>query len=96
MKKNAIKILLMLIVVIFLWSSLIAGTSEVVAIKEVSSNEMVIETMNKEVKTIRIRKNLAAVLDENKNYHDRYYIKYTKNIWGKPRLLQIEPMKDDE
>lgn len=97
MKKTTIKLLITLIVfVIFVWSSKTLSTSEVVKIREVSSNEMVIETMTKEVKTIKVRSNLANIIDENKQYHDKYYIEYTQNIWGKPKLTQIEPMKDDK
>ncbi|GGO03562.1 hypothetical protein [Saccharibacillus kuerlensis] len=93
--KKTMKILITLSVIVFLWISLTASTSEVVAIKEVSSNEMVIETMTKEIKTIKVRSNLANIIDENRKYHDSYHIKYRKNIWGKPKLLEIEPMKDN-
>lgn len=96
MRKTTIKLLITLIIFIFfVWSTKTSSISEVVIIKEVSSNEMVIETMTKEVKTIKIRSNLANILDENRKYHDKYYIKYTKNIWGKPKLRQIKPMSDE-
>lgn len=77
------------------WSSKTSSIGELVTIKEVSSNEMVIETMIKEVKTIKIPSNLANIIDENKQYHDKYYIKYTTNIWGKPKLKQIKPMLEE-
>jgi hypothetical protein len=87
-KKIIVKILItFMIFVLLVWSSKTTHTSAHVLIKEVSSNEIVIEWSEGEF-TMTIDSTLQNLIEEDREY----FIKYKETRWGKPKLKYIEPI----
>ena len=89
MKKVLIQLVITLMIFsLIVWSSKTTSTHSVVNVKEVSSNEIVVQDSNGENLSIKTPRIIEQLIFEDKDY----VITYIQKRWGKPELKRIEPL----
>ncbi|RED59180.1 hypothetical protein [Cohnella lupini] len=68
------------------WSSQTALSGEIAVVKEIRPDEIVIQNLNGETKTIR-----SKIVNKLIKVESEYFIQYNQRKWGKPVLTGIEP-----